>query len=304
MESELRLETMIYIIPTILHTVGMYILFKIRNTRIPNRSQYLCLCNMGFVEFLTSVIFLSSPVPIKPEIRLHLDIFKDGVLLNWFLLIMIILTFDRFMEVYLNIKYNLLWSVRKTKVCLFLAPLLALSITISVYVLSHRNLGTLFKLYIGLYVWSTLNSTTLTVIVVTYAYILYKIKSYPSSGRSTRVDSESSRREMCLDTKNNFIKKMKRKIYAPTFLIATFLLFCFVPDNIYFYYQLRGIKPSDRIVNYIIISHAFEFTTDAVIYIIASKMSREFVRRSTKRASDRKMTENVIVNLSDNKENH
>lgn len=291
----MEFEKMTFILPAILHGIGMYILFKIRKARLRNRSQYLCLCHMGFVEFLISLIFVSSAIKIPAGIRLHLEILKDGVLMNWFLLIMLMLTFDRFMEIYFNIKYDLVWSARKTRICLLIAPLCTFTITAVVYALSYKNLSQLFPHYIALYVWSTLNLATLAAITITYTYILYKIKQSRGRADSTlnAVDNDKTS-----TNKSSFKYKLKRKIYTPTFLIISFLLFCFIPDNISFYHSMNGIKTSDGVIQYIVISHALEFTIDAVIYIIASKDSRDFVRKSVRKQSwGEKVVKSTVGNV-------
>lgn len=273
----MNFENMVFILPLFLHCFGIFVLFKIRKKKISNRSQYACMCCLCAVEILISLAFIITPLNISTKARLFINIFKDGVLMNWFLFVMIILTLDRFMEVFLNIRYRVLWKPRKTKFCLLLTLVISVILTAIVYWQSLADIQKLFPKYITLYTWSILTTIAVLFVIVTYTYFMVKIYTHPKRKTSTEKRILQSLQR---DNKRSLVARIKCKIYIPTLLILSFILFCVIPDQVYLYYVVKEEKLPDITLKYIIVSHALEFTVDAFIYIIASKVSRQFIRKS------------------------
>ena len=88
--------------------------------------------------------------------------------------IMAMIAIDRFLEIYLNIKYNIYWSVKKTKITLIVALAICFLSFIPLVVVALRDIDILVKLVAG-YIFPALSLTFLIVVSLSYFYIIKQV---------------------------------------------------------------------------------------------------------------------------------
>lgn len=263
---------MLYIIPCALHLTGIYLLYYSRRFHQVGRNQYLYVLNLSIVEFIYCLVFVCANA-VSGEHEQYLKMFRQSFMYTWFSLIMICLTLDRFLEIYLNLRYVTICTVYKTKIALCLAPVFSIGISVVVYLVANNNNDmNLFKSFdriINLFYCPILNVIFMTTAIVTYGYILRKIR---------RVRRRSS---IADDFMQNVSKRKRflRKIYMPTFLVVTFFLFYLVPDFVNWIYKFYGIIESDQLQNVHYLAHWVSYVSDALIYTLATKQIRKTIKR-------------------------
>ena len=109
-KMSMQLGIVLYSIAAILHSVGFYFLKRFKADSLCSSTQRICLLNLCFVELLFSVNGIVIRIDLLVEskqLNRPYEFFQFGFLNQWYISVMVLLTFDRFLSVYLNIKYHL-----------------------------------------------------------------------------------------------------------------------------------------------------------------------------------------------------
>lgn len=177
------------LIPAMLHAVGLYCLVKVRRKEYSKSScQYVFLVNLSLLEFLYSIkLFLRV---VDNRIISHALTVTDSFFFTWYVLILIFLTLDRFLEVYLNIRYNLYCSTSKAKFILAFLFLTAFTMSATVAIVTKTNVKTVNTINICLYL--SVEGVFILLAVVIYGYILFKISKLRRAS-ATRRSSDPSK---------------------------------------------------------------------------------------------------------------
>lgn len=277
-----KLIICLYVIPAILHSVGFAILYHFRRS-YKSKIQWCYLMNLSFVETLYSMtifshIFLEEK---KKFLFYHLSI--DIGLFTWYLSIMILITVDRFLEIYLNIKYHLYCSVAKTKMALFVAFLLSSGLTcfLSLFLFTRNDTKTFLSFYNYLTVAG--DGLFLAVAVVTYGFIFSKIWVH----RYTHVLPSSTSSSRMLTSEETLPKKRKLQqlncFMIPFLLVATYFVFWFVPDAIELTFAKTGAIVPSSITILFFFCYLFALVSDALIYTLLSKQTRKLLHQMVRK---------------------
>ncbi|XP_057310283.1 olfactory receptor 1B1-like [Hydractinia symbiolongicarpus] len=117
MEVLLVFSYIVRFLPIILHCSGIYILIK--DKRYISATQKILLQNLSVSEILLSSVsilgFIIKDVHGLQSIERRCVLVVFFVINALYFVIMATLTLDRFVEVYMNIKYPIYWSARKMK---------------------------------------------------------------------------------------------------------------------------------------------------------------------------------------------
>ena len=165
------------LVACVLHSFGFYILWKVKQKNPYLATQRLYLMHLRVGENIYSIFyglyFVFDQTIDNDALSTAIYIMAGGGAYVWYLLVLIMLTFDRFLTVYYNIHYITVWSVRKTKqvlaVCFFGS--LTASIFFVVYL---QNLKEAF-VFLALYVWIPVDYIFIVVSVSTYIYIYWRV---------------------------------------------------------------------------------------------------------------------------------
>ena len=116
--TELTTFAVVYIMPVLMHLIGLYLLFTTKVTNLAINQKYyiismsgteLCICTLKIAHRIFSIYGFDS-------VAFKLWTLQTSGCFLCYILSMILLTVDRFLEVYLNIKYPLWLTERVSKI--------------------------------------------------------------------------------------------------------------------------------------------------------------------------------------------
>lgn len=287
-------------VASLLHTIGFYVLWNVRQRNPYMATQRLYLMNLSIAEnFHSTFLGLYNVFYLigHEDWGTYMFVLAAGGGFLWYMSILIMLTVDRFLTVYLNLRYLLVWNVKKTKfvlkLCFFFA--FVANIFFLVYLDTYEKALRCYSIF----VWFPIDNLFILVSIVTYIYILVRVLRRNRKTRnsaSSLVENSSSQTTTANEQEDQSVKSPPNVSSAisdesisrsptytwktftiPFLLIATFILFIGFPDNSYFYYFILN-KPIPAIVG--AVSFAFYPTgilCDAVIYILCQQDVRKYL---------------------------
>ena len=169
-----------------------------------------------------------------------------------------ILTIDRFLVFYLNMRYFIVWPPEKL-----------LKYLVFIYVISFFIWGCfvcfiVFKLierihiykimFIPYFIWDMIYIVQVT---ITYFYIFWKYKE----------------NKKIMKQQTNKLNKWKHfRLFIPTLIIASFIsLFC-IPDFVNMFFQFYQVENQELTFNMLGVSYRIAWSADTVIYIYNCKL--------------------------------
>lgn len=278
----------------ILHTVGFWALWHVKQTNPYLVTQRLYLLNLSVAEnfhsFFLGLFNLLAYLGYC-EMSNYAFICAGGGAYLWYLSVMIMLTIDRFLTVYLNVRYLVIWNQHKTKIILKLCFIMAFIANIffliffKAYAKSLKNLS--------VFVWFPIDNTFVLVAVVTYTYIILRVFNrvgYTRLSTTSLTSSSSSQNEehgRCRRSTQSSIKSTQdvhtnssyswKTFIVPFLLIAAFALFIAFPDNTYFYYFVTGENMPKILDTLSFTFYPIGIMCDAIIYVLCAKDVRKYL---------------------------
>ena len=254
--------------------VAMVLLITVKQNNV-KRSQKILLIAMCLTELTYAVLNIFQQLCYFTNVR---NVGKIFLIFNFvsiffmYIFIMVLITMDRFLEIYLNIKYRLLWSPQKTKIVLVIALGISLFLLIPAFLFETKDVihfGTLF-------IYPTTEILFIIVTSVAYFYITKQVLRYRRN--SKRLKQQLQR--------NNAVIYHKKpsdqfKIILPTLIILTFLCFMVVPNTIALFAFLDILPPNHGEIVYIF--YPIGFVVDAIIYIFHLRSLRSAFKRMISR---------------------
>ncbi|XP_066932247.1 uncharacterized protein [Clytia hemisphaerica] len=175
-----NLPLLFYSIAVILHSIGITLLLKLRR----KRNQDIIILHLSITELFMCLLDIIQNILSRDDyvtemtsrVKSYVIIVNCCFFVVPSFLIIITLTIDRFLEIYLNIKYQLYFSKKKLKFVLTVHWVLGsiLGAALLVVRLTH---GTQARLVIFMFIFPTLEIIFLIIAIVTYAYIYRKFRS-------------------------------------------------------------------------------------------------------------------------------
>lgn len=283
MKNYVLYEIVLFFLAMCMHVFAFGMMHRTRDDLVFTETQRLYLMNLSVVEFLLSIVYIVDRT-LKgyfdlPKARFVLHIAKDGFLCFWYILVMVLVTIDRFLAVYLNLRYPLLWSPRKTKIAIAVAFSLALGITLVLNVaVADVSEFDVRKTYSVVNLPPVLDISFAVLTCVTYGYLFHRIRSYRKNVKPHR-ESITSSSVSSDNPKQSHVKKLKRKFYLPTLLIATFVLFWMVPNGIHYQYYKDRKEIPFHFHLFIDLLYPIALIADAFIYIFSLPSIRKQISR-------------------------
>ena len=299
-----------YFVAFFSNAFGFLLLWKVPDGPRFSATQRLYLLNISACEITTCLLYMVIRVLNLEENSTHsISIYKvtSSGLYFWYIGLMTLMTFDRFLVVYLNIRYPLIWSFKKTRFSLLLLFIVSVLVTIPFYVMDPLTL----HFTVILYWWPILDTVFIVTCVATYSYFFSKIKKMRAQQHvlDTSIAKRPTTEAVSLENitqqqqqqqpaeqpkkksprrhnPKQILTKIKRGFFTPTLLIITFLIFWLIPDQLFFwdlftiYYRLVD-EPifGDLFFEMIKSCYPFGFISDAVIYIFFQKEVFSYLKR-------------------------
>ena len=267
-------------VPVALHILGLFLLYKCQRSYADNSSQFYFLTCLSASE----VVFLLVGV-IQKLVALNLG--ADSSAAFWILAVqyvnltwpiymtMILMTFDRFFQVFLNIKYPLYWNPLYTKRLLIGTWLVAFIMSLPVFLcITPQNL----EYFCFVYYYSFMEIFFFVESLCVYGYIFRKIKhNHVRPAPTSKTIDESS--QTAIGNTNLASKPKHGGFYVPGFIVLSFFIFLTVPDQIFMYATIYEIEVSEAVETYVYCSYMVGLSCDAVVYIFLTPFMRKRLKQ-------------------------
>ena len=166
---------LIFVVPGFLHALGLYLFLTTPITKLAyNQKLYyinISLCTLGKCVLKITYKTLTA-LHVSERITFKIWTLDTGALFFCYILFLVVLTVDRFLEIYLNITYPL-WSTRKSTLVL---------VTLSWCIMAATWIALCFledsraEMVVVLYFWPCSESLFLIVAIFVYSYLFVKIR--------------------------------------------------------------------------------------------------------------------------------
>eukprot|EP00111_Clytia_hemisphaerica_P023526 TCONS_00069324-protein len=250
----------LYTIVSVIHGIGLISLCFIKTSKRLSPQQRLYLINISVIELgfcFSGIIVRASHLAGTNTLNYYIAIMTGCGLGLWYFLVMVLLTVDRFLAVYLDIHYDRKWPYSRNKILLALVFIIIVSVTLFLFTINPHAANLVYILEV--YAWPIAHALLIIVVGFTYGYLCQKIRFYRKEAkrhqdslkknmieRETEVseqnnhkltvnyDNESEKLSHFKRISNSFrrsklicsnFNRAKKRFYLPNLLIASFLLF-------------------------------------------------------------------------------
>lgn len=265
-------------IALLLHVFGIYVLHLAKHSALQN-TQRLYFLNLSISEVFILVAALIRTTEYlfeKNDFFLYVRLTQQGFGFPVYYLIMISLTLDRFFSVYLNIRYPLFWSEKRTK-CMLLGIYCTGIIIMCVFMTVKPSVHFLFS-----YFFITWGYVCILTAALTYSYITYKVVKNKKQ-QKRRIGSLSMKPGRESSNSRSKIKKRSPRpsgLYSVMFLVLTFFVLIMIPDQIYSYYGRNQMAIPMNIKVLLDAMYFTAFASDFFAYTFSSKPIRKIAIRT------------------------
>ena len=278
----LTFQILVFMISFVIHLFCLYALYKTPHTKLCVIKR-LYLANLSLCETGTSLtyglrrIFLLANVPFESKLFFILEPIQNTGFSLWYLMLMGFITINRFLEIYLNIKYQS--TVTFKRACIILTVIFVIPATLAI---THICILPDYHAirYINIVYINPMSQWTLLAISLPiYCYILHKMRLHKRSVKRIRHRFNSNAIipvEVFSNMQENS-NSVKSIINLPVLIIFTFFFFIVVPDQILCFAQLAGFRIPGSALFVIGLCFGFGFISDALICFFMSKAIRETV---------------------------
>ena len=251
-----NLSIPLYAIALSFHSLGIYLM---TNVQTRNRIQDIIIINLSITEIFMSICECSQNIilrfNINPIVVDYFIVLECALFVLPSVWIMGLLALNRFLEIYLNIKYNLIVNRKRIRIPLIVFWVIGvLNALTLVYLRSkYDTVSTIiFK-----FLLPTSEALFVFIAVGSYSYIWKKFCEQRT--KIHRRSQQFNRQRM------GFLKK---KFFPPFLIIVAFFIFVLIPDllNLVFLHVLK-LKESPMINSIIQVLYVIGFICDALIYI-------------------------------------
>ena len=246
------------------HLTGSYILICLRHSTM-NGSQRLFLLHLSLSElYMTAVELIKQLYYVAMNSNgfildyINVVQMSSGAMVYYF--IMIYMTIDRFLAIYLNMRYKMYWSGSKTR-CLLKVTWVIFFMLAMVTCLLHKYQLINYRELFYMYIWPATDAVFLVVALGTYGYIIqrvYKRNKFTSYFKTSSKISDITKNATTGSQQNqntttgsekNQSFFMKPTFYVPMVLILTFSLLIVAPDLALAFVILSGKTVSEDILS-------------------------------------------------------
>ena len=309
--QQLIMQSAIFLIPIALHIVGIRLLYVTRHAQQRcTQFQRIYLVNLSVIEILRGtlkvlyhLLLVGRSNPQIEQAAFYLWLIQTSGAFLWYILVLVLITFDRFLEVFLNLKYRLYCSLRRTVIALFVSFTLSFTMSL-VFCVCYKDFNSVYHVF-PLYVWPVTELTFLLVALFTYSYLFAQIRA---NRRKTEqmlhnfhhlrnnsmhhiIQSMSIQRHHTPSKSLSFhhtppalkyhrIRKMKQRLYLPSFLILAFVLLWILPDTMVVVHILRNTPIPRAATLAVNMCYALAMSADVLIYVFSMVAVRRHLMKN------------------------
>ena len=282
----------------ILNIPGLIIIIKTRTNSSFTDIQKFHLVQISFVHVILSTLGIANILIYMyqgPYNKAYITLFnlQGFPLFIWYVGIMTSLTIDRFLSVYLSIRYHLYCTLKKYKIC---SACTILASFLSIVLCQILDQNTILDIEI-FFLWPSLGSIFLVTCLVTYIYFFKKARQLrrripvPETPVAPSLHSDSHMVSCLLTdgamapdrgnkkTKSVVIMENLKAIFMPSLLIISYLICYIIPDQVIFWLRIADIQISDKVLMLLVCLYDLGSVCDALVYIFLQKDIRKTAKR-------------------------
>lgn len=266
------------------HCAGIYLLTVIKRNG-KGKIHLINLLNLSCIELSSSLLSLLTIVfhaikftdqGVSKEIENHINMIKASLILTAYFLTMVVILMDKVLEVLMNIRYAVIWNVRKANILIMIMWVFGTALCLS-FLIAYQITKFDFMYYFPTFIMLPANIFYIILALASYAYIFYKFNKsriLPYGGRKDNAKTLSF-----------FHVFRKSRFFIPTSLILVYIMFHVIPTIVYI--LSRGMKERKYIRMYIAISYNIAMLFDSWICIFLEPNVKQLLRRIIKTRRDR-----------------
>ena len=277
-----------------LHAVGLYFLFISKSIA---KNQKLFLTNLSLIEMIALVSVVISQLPDVYENE-QLWLCNTAIQLGWigitWFFIVVNLTVDRFLEVWLNIKYHVYITEEKIKWSLACCWVIGvISGSIIMYLFQTRKKEDIIE-YLHVYIYPVPEALFIVLFCTVYVYLYTHI----IKERNHRIKRQA-RFSRSSSTDNTSWSSIKAKHFIPFWIIITFIIFFLIPEitiTIAFH-TFKWRKHKHPLYAIMVFMFTVGYIVDPVIYIFLHKAVRTTIVNRSRRRKITDISTSTVVNF-------
>lgn len=275
-------------------------LLKSKPSQTFTEIQRFYLLLLSSIDCVYATVYLAKEVLSLvqyPGRENHFDMlhYATGVLFYiLYIGLMTLLTLDRFISVYLHLRYHLYWTLHRARIAFGFLVLLA-CVTIPMFMFESIRPSRWAPVLI---LWPSMEFVFLFVASVTYIYLFKKLRKFrqiysenhtpnndicyrqqqQNQGEAASTNAQDSSRGRT----NNSKGFLTRGFFTPTLLVANFIVIFIISDQVYFWLFILDIDPAQTVYGRFLshnIIYNFGFLCDAFIYSLSKKEVRIVMKR-------------------------
>ena len=255
----------------LLHLLALVLLFKIKVQNVNGSQKYLLtsLCLVELCLGANSILFSTFKSLEMVTVLEIVEIFDLIPLYLLYLLIMIFITLDRLFEFRLNIKYSLYWSPKKTFYALTIVFSILILVFVCLIILKVFFTSFDFVKIIMIYVLPQFGIIFMILAIYTYYLIFKKLKRNRRTSRKIKQNIMMQNFRIQNETSTKGFR-----VFVPSLIIATFILFSIIPYVTMLIYYYVFNEQHQLLLKFILIMFPLGWLADAVIYIFTLRQIR------------------------------
>jgi len=266
----------LYLLAITLHVFGCFIITtKLKYRRNQDRIILnLSIAEIGMACSDVTQNILMMMLPVNSKVVRYLTIMQCCVFVFPCFLVVTVLTLDRFLEVFLNIRYFCFVSTLKMQQTLVICwccgfVLIAVLVPLASVVHYHHIAATIF-----IYLFPITEGTFLVIAIFSYAYIYTKFRQLHKLPGIKTLEHKGEYKK---------IERRRHRVFAPFLIVLTFVAFVIIPDlaNMMLFYVFKN--GTNFHSNLLLTFYALGFISDAVIYIFVQRHIKRHAVRTVMR---------------------
>ncbi|XP_057290178.1 uncharacterized protein LOC130612852 [Hydractinia symbiolongicarpus] len=276
----------LFTVVEVLHLIGIYVLIKYPKVISPNQRVYML--NLSCSEVILTVDhFIMEITTICCDSEMDSTWYHTMVCLHYYcfwivnLSTMVALTFDRFAEVYFNIRYNIYFTPFRT--VLLVLSIWIFSIVLAVIFLCLKFLQNFdYLVFSYTYIYPVTDTIVVLHAIVVYSYIYKKCrenrkKKFREASSLTIENNNNNNINLNNGIKSNSDQGKQKKnnsFFIPSLIVVTFIIFVYIPDATYFIYMKFLNTYPEWLALGSMIFYSCGFVSDVSIYLLLNRNIR------------------------------
>ena len=253
------------------HITALAVLFCVKRNNVQG-SQKILLIALCMTELTFVVVNFTGELCYIMKLQKAanaLYIFLFASVSKMYILIMFLITVDRFLVIYLNIKYDVLWSPKKTMIVLFVLIVFSALSLAPTYLIGLKKAERIGSLYVS----PILEAIFIISASAIYFYIIKKVLRNRKKMKQLQKQLKVNIRTVYHAERHN-----RFKMFVPTMIIITFVFFTVGANLVCLVAQIKDAKSNLRKISMILFP--IGFIADSLIYIFNLQSVRSNLRRT------------------------